>query len=454
MSVDGQKIDVFISYARADRETARQLSELLTAQGRNVWWDWNLIGGRDYRSEIEQALNKAERVIVLWSQTSISSGFVLDEAGHARDRGKLVPVVIDDSSPPFGFGNLHTLTSHNLSRDIHSIEAALDDKALATPAGVSGTKRRTRRSVLVAGISATVAAAGAAAWWRRSDQGRVHSSPNYAATNRIALVIGVNDYLALPDLGNARNDAVAISATLRERGFKVIELLDPNTGEHEIRDGIAKFKTLLALGGVGLFYYAGQAAHIRGKDYLLPRDAADVRDETSLIANSIEIGDVTGPIHEFLAGTPASPRVAGLCVGTKDDCVKVQSPVQSDVDPTSPVVQLLPSDRLARDNGVVMVYAAAEGELAMDGVSHTDKHSPFAQALLDEIGQEDGELSGLTRRVRSRVRKVTKGAQTPVTEDQADAPFYFNRPESDPADGVLRIVMLDSCRDNPFDLAR
>ena len=91
--------DVFISYARADRETARRIAETLTERGYVVWWDFNLVGGSDYRRDIESALEASRKVIVLWSETSVASAFVLDEAGHGRDRGKLVPVSIDGARP-------------------------------------------------------------------------------------------------------------------------------------------------------------------------------------------------------------------------------------------------------------------------------------------------------------------------------------------------------------------
>lgn len=439
-------IDVFISYSRPDRETARHLAELLETRGLRVWWDWNLIGGQDYRAAIAEALETAQKVVVLWSEHSITSGFVLDEANHARERGKLVPLVIDHVSPPFGFGNLHTLTSHDLDRDIDILTAAISNVAAPAPRRLESRRLFSspdRRALLTGGAAAGVSALlGAGSWWALNTPSG-HGS-DASGLNRIALVLGIDRYRHLPDLENAGNDASMIARALRQRGFKVMEV--HNAGEHEVQEAIQTFKTLLGLGGVGLFYFAGQAAHIDGKDYILAADAPAVADEAALIAAAIEIGDVTGPIEDFLAGTPGDQREAGLCTTSQPGCGTTQGQVLSDAQPSGS------APRTINDNGVFLIYAAAEGELAMDGIGEAATHSPFAEALIAEIGADEGELTSLARRIRTRVKEVTDGIQNPVLEDQADAPFFFNRPESDPDDGVLRIVMLDSCRDNPFEL--
>lgn len=41
-------IDLFISYARADRDLAERLANELTSRGLLVWWDRQLLGGDDF----------------------------------------------------------------------------------------------------------------------------------------------------------------------------------------------------------------------------------------------------------------------------------------------------------------------------------------------------------------------------------------------------------------------
>lgn len=96
--------DVFISYASEDRNRVRPLAEALQNRGFNVWWDRSLAAGQDYAAVIERELKGAKAVIVVWTQSSALSNFVRDEAGRARDEGRLVPVLLDRVSIPLGFG--------------------------------------------------------------------------------------------------------------------------------------------------------------------------------------------------------------------------------------------------------------------------------------------------------------------------------------------------------------
>ncbi|HRE43645.1 MAG TPA: toll/interleukin-1 receptor domain-containing protein, partial [Terricaulis sp.] len=96
--------DVFISYASEDRGRVRPLADALQQRGFKVWWDRSLASGQDYTAVIERELKNAKAVIVVWTQSSTNSTFVRDEAGRARDQGRLVPVLLDNVQLPLGFG--------------------------------------------------------------------------------------------------------------------------------------------------------------------------------------------------------------------------------------------------------------------------------------------------------------------------------------------------------------
>ncbi len=103
--------DVFISYKREDLDRVRPLAEALTADGLSVWWDAQIPGGAGWRRTIEEALNKAQCVLVVWSEISVGpeGEFVHDEASYAKRRGVYLPVRIDAVQPPLGFGQIHAL---------------------------------------------------------------------------------------------------------------------------------------------------------------------------------------------------------------------------------------------------------------------------------------------------------------------------------------------------------
>ena len=96
--------DIFISYASEDRDRVRPLAEALQKRGFNIWWDRSLAAGQDYSQIIERELRGAKAVIVVWTRGSTASTFVRDEAGRARDEGRLVPVMLDRVEIPLGFG--------------------------------------------------------------------------------------------------------------------------------------------------------------------------------------------------------------------------------------------------------------------------------------------------------------------------------------------------------------
>jgi len=96
--------DIFISYASEDRGRVRSLAEALQKRRFNVWWDRELAAGQDYAAIIEAQLREAKAVVVVWTASSVASTFVRDEAGRAREDGRLLPVLLDDVEPPMGFG--------------------------------------------------------------------------------------------------------------------------------------------------------------------------------------------------------------------------------------------------------------------------------------------------------------------------------------------------------------
>lgn len=100
---------LFLSYVREDADKARSLAALLERAGHSVWWDRRIKGGSQYSTEIEAALNAADKVVVLWSSKSINSAWVRDEAAAGRDTGRLVPVTVDGTEPPLGFRQFQTI---------------------------------------------------------------------------------------------------------------------------------------------------------------------------------------------------------------------------------------------------------------------------------------------------------------------------------------------------------
>jgi len=104
--------DVFVSYKAEDRARLRPLVAALEAEGFTVWWDTHIGGGAHWREDIQEHLDAAKCVIVVWSKRSVGmeGDFVRDEASRARKRGAYLPVRLDPVEPPLGFGEVQAIS--------------------------------------------------------------------------------------------------------------------------------------------------------------------------------------------------------------------------------------------------------------------------------------------------------------------------------------------------------
>jgi hypothetical protein len=84
--------DVVISHSKKDPESTQLVAAGLSHAGIGVWFDREIQPDEHWR----QHLQEARCVIVLWSKSSISSDFVIDESGRALAAGKLIQVRIDE----------------------------------------------------------------------------------------------------------------------------------------------------------------------------------------------------------------------------------------------------------------------------------------------------------------------------------------------------------------------
>lgn len=100
---------VFLSYDHEDGALARPIAAALEKAGHVVWYDRHIHGGAQYSRKIEQALDAADAVVVLWSPHSLESAWVRDEAAEGRDREKLVPLSLGGVTAPIGFRQFQTI---------------------------------------------------------------------------------------------------------------------------------------------------------------------------------------------------------------------------------------------------------------------------------------------------------------------------------------------------------
>ena len=121
--------DIFLSYTEQDRDAVRRLAETLQSVGWSVWWDRRIPAGLTWRIVLERELQHMRCMVVLWSQHSVQSDWVCEEAAEGRQLGRLVPVLIERVRPPAGFREIQAadLVDWDGSRGSGSLQRLLED---------------------------------------------------------------------------------------------------------------------------------------------------------------------------------------------------------------------------------------------------------------------------------------------------------------------------------------
>ena len=116
--------DIFLSYARDDRERVAPVARALEAAGYSLWWDPAIHPGESFRAEIEEALGSSKCVVVVWTKTSITRNWVIEEAEDGLQRGILVPILLDDISAglPRGFRHVQGANLQHWHGDVNAAE--------------------------------------------------------------------------------------------------------------------------------------------------------------------------------------------------------------------------------------------------------------------------------------------------------------------------------------------
>ncbi|MBA3576967.1 MAG: TIR domain-containing protein [Sphingomonas sp.] len=242
---------VFLSYAREDAAKAEALAAALERAGHDVWWDRHIRSGSEFAGAIEEALKRAGAVLVLWSEESVRSSWVRDEAAEGRDSGRLVAAVLDGSRPPIGFRQFQSTdlsgwTGRGTPKQVGELLSAIEeiqpnphDQETRSP--VKARRSASRPFVLVAAVALVVTAlvaAGAWLFWTRD-------SASAAETPTLAV-------LPFTDLSPQRDKAYfaegvaeeILSVLARDPGIKVIgrsssrQFQDSSSDLHGIRKAL------------------------------------------------------------------------------------------------------------------------------------------------------------------------------------------------------------------------
>jgi hypothetical protein len=228
--------------------------------------------------------------------------------------------------------------------------------------------------------------------------------PALSADQKIALVIGNAAYPA-SRLRNPVNDAKAMADKLRSLGFDVV--LRTDSTQRDMTRAISQFGQRLALGSVGLFYYAGHGMQVRGKNFLIPIDA-EIETEGSVTSESVDVDQVLsqlGPARLSMVILDAcrnNPFERKFRSGAGGGLAQIDAPT-----------------------GTMLAYATAPGKVAADG---TGNNGIYTAALLGALDTPGLKVEDVFKQVRINVLKASDNQQTPWESSSLTGEFYFRTP--------------------------
>lgn len=234
-----------------------------------------------------------------------------------------------------------------------------------------------------------------------------------SAEKRVALVIGNSAYVKSSVLANPANDAAEMARALTEAGFEVIAGLDLDKRAFDVK--VRDFARALNNADVALFFYAGHALQVSGRNYLVPVDASmdrerDLDFETvgvDFVLRQMEIDRENKTNLVFLDACRDNPLARNLArsMGTRSASISQGlAQVQTGV-------------------GTFISYSTQPGNVALDG---TGANSPFTTALVKGLREPGRNLTSVMIDVRKDVLAVTGGKQVPWDHSSLTGDFYFH----------------------------
>jgi hypothetical protein len=231
--------------------------------------------------------------------------------------------------------------------------------------------------------------------------------------NRVALVIGNSNYTHNGMLPNADNDAELIAAKLRSVGFRIVRQYT-DLDQIQMRSALKEFMTVAQSADWAVIYYAGHGIEVSGTNYIIPTDAN--------INTLNKVAFEAVPLNLVIEATSGARNLRMVIA---DACRE---------DPFTAVLRAENPSRsvgrgLARVEppaGVLVAFAARDGQLAQDG---NGRNSPFAIALAKHLSEPGVEIGLLFRRIRDDVLGATGGQQEPFVYGSLSAEeLYFVGP--------------------------
>jgi uncharacterized caspase-like protein len=236
-----------------------------------------------------------------------------------------------------------------------------------------------------------------------------------SGARRSALVIGNGGYPFAP-LRNPVTDARAVAAALAGLGFAVD--LKTDTSRRELIETLRQFTLDAERSDVRVLFYAGHGVQAKGRNYLMPVDAAPAS-ESDMPQSGADAGEFIDRLGEtkhginivILDACRVNPFGGGVLVGPDGRRLKFRGLTPAGLAPLEAPV------------GTLVAFSTSPGGVALDGPG--GEHSLYAKHLLQHLATPGLAIEYLFKRVRIEVAQETGRIQVPWESSSLTADYCF-----------------------------
>lgn len=208
---------------------------------------------------------------------------------------------------------------------------------------------------------------------------------------RVALVIGNAAYDKSP-LANPVNDANDMASALKSCGFDTTLVSDSDL--RAMKEAVERFSSRIPRSGVTLFFYAGHAIQVDGRNYLVPI-GADPKSASDIEFDCFDMNRVLAKLDEgearlnmiILDACRDNPFARSWTRSTQQGLASMDAPP-----------------------GTILWYATSPGSVALDGKERNGIYSGY---LLKHMLSPGADVVDIFRKTSDDVRTATKGRQVP-----------------------------------------
>lgn len=234
----------------------------------------------------------------------------------------------------------------------------------------------------------------------------------------VALVVGISNYDHRPKLKNAVNDAKAIAEAFEKLKYEVHLLLDATKSKFD--DELSQIMQNGFDYDVVVIYFAGHGMYCNLADCIIFKDAIKTNDTAALLKS----WKIEGLYQDIRGGT--NGLIIAIIDACRVDVIIDDTEARGSIDPKFASHIKLPFQTF-------IAFATSPHTTAKDGLKD---HSPYTQALLEEIPVLNQPIETTFKNVRRKLYKGI-GDQLPWEHSCLTDEVSFNFGQCDPHYGSI-----------------